>query len=236
MICTLIQNHSAAASGCRRLAHGRIAAFALVFTASGLWPAQAQTPPVAGAEVTYPGVAECAAGGKLTGEQCGIAFRNARAEYDEKSPRYRAKRDCERVHKSCVVQLAGFAGFSGLSRTAQVYAPGFRGIRLTNAKDGTLRVTPTLDAGASKTRFSSREALSADDKVDGRVAVVPDSAARRAGGGGGGGGEGGPYVRRGERDDTIKMPLKVLDPNKSGESGLFVDKDGVEWYRPARRR
>jgi Protein of unknown function (DUF1190) len=207
----------------------------LVFSiclAVGAVPASAQVS-APDAALSYRGIAECVEGGRLTGEQCSIAFRNARAEYDEKSPRYRARRDCEQVHKTCVVQLAGYAGFSDVSRAAQVYAPGFRGVQLLTVKDGSLSVTPRLEAGDGKIRFKARSALNDDDKVDGRVAVVPDSAARRSSSGGGGGGA---YVRRGDRDDTIKTPLKVLDPNKSGESGLFVDKDGVEWYRPARRR
>jgi hypothetical protein len=214
--------------------HATFGLVSSIWLFTGTLPVSAQTA-AAGAALSYRGIAECAEAGRLTAVQCSVAFRNARAEYDEKSPRYRARGDCERVHKTCVVQLAGFAGFSDVSRAAQVYAPGFRGVQLVTAKDGSLSVTPRLEAGDGKIRFKARSALNDDDKVDGRVAVVPDSAARRSGGGSAAI-TGAPYVRRGDRDDTIKTPLKVLDPNKSGESGLFVDKDGVEWYRPARRR
>lgn len=175
--------------------------------------------------LTFRGLAECATSGKLSGQQCGVAFRNARAEYEEKAPRYRSGADCRRRHAACVAQLAGSADGKGLNRAAQVYVPAFRGMRIAPGKQGAI-VQPLVekDGGA---RFEARAAFVPDERVEGRVAVVPDSSARRASG---------PYLRRGDRDDTIRMNLRRVNPNETGEAGLFIDSDGVEWYRPARRR
>lgn len=175
--------------------------------------------------VTFRGLAECATSGRIAGPQCGIAFRNARAEYEEKAPRYRSGADCRRRHGACVAQLAGSADGKGLNRTAQVYVPAFRGMRIAPGRDGAT-VLPLVEK-LSGARFEARSAFAPDERVEGRVAVVPDSSARRASG---------PYVRRGERDDTIRMDLRRVNPNETGEAGLFIDSDGVEWYRPARRR
>lgn len=181
-----------------------------------------------GGDGPFRAVGDCVAAGRLSPEQCALAFRNARAEYEEKAPRYRGRADCERVHRRCVVQITGFAGFREATRGAQVHAPGFRGIRLVSGREGALSVLPVVEAGAERARFRPRPALTPDERVDGRVAVVPDSRARRSGGGS--------FVPRGDRDDTVRGPLSVRNPNETNESGLFVDKDGVEWYRPARRR
>lgn len=175
--------------------------------------------------MTFRGLAECATSGRIPGQQCGVAFRNARAEYEEKAPRYRSGPDCRRRHGACVAQLAGSAGGQGLNRAAQVYVPTFRGMRIASGKDGAV-VLPLVEKQGGA-RFEPRAAFAPDERVEGRVAVIPDSSARRAAG---------PYVRRGDRDDTIRMNLRRVNPNETGEAGLFVDSDGVEWYRPARRR
>lgn len=175
--------------------------------------------------MTFRGLAECATSGKLAGPQCGVAFRNARAEYEEKAPRYRSGADCRRRHGACVAQLAGSADGKGLNRAAQVYVPAFRGMRIAPGKDGAIVLPMVEKQGGAK--FEPRAAFAPDERVEGRVAVIPDSSARRSAG---------PYVRRGDRDDTIRMNLRRVNPNETGEAGLFVDSDGVEWYRPARRR
>lgn len=193
--------------------------------ASGLvaGTAAAQEVPAA---MTFAGLAECATSGRLPGAQCGVAFRNARAEYEEKAPRYRGRADCQRAHGICVAQLAGGAGGRGMERAAQVFVPAFRGMRISPGKDGMASVVPLVEK-QGRARFEPRAAFTPDERVQGRVAILPDSSARRAAG---------PYVRRGDRDDTIRMNLRRVDPNETGEAGLFVDSDGVEWYRPARRR
>ncbi len=192
------------------------------------------------APVSYASRAACEQAARLTTEQCGFAFLNARAEFEEKAPRFRGRGDCERAHRTCAAQIVGFSGFNDAAKGASIYVPRFQGVTLSESKGdgGAPKVLP--QTSAAKSPFKPRRIDALDDKVDGRVAVVPDSRAGRGAGGAGRGGHdpqsSGPYVRRGDRDDTIKLKLEVRNPNDPTATGLFVDKDGVEWYRPARRR
>ncbi|MGL4729642.1 MAG: DUF1190 domain-containing protein [Bosea sp. (in: a-proteobacteria)] len=192
--------------------------------------------PASAQGIAYANRAACEQADKLTSEQCGFAFANARAEFEEKAPRYRGRADCVRAHKACSAQLAGIGGMAGAGREAAIYVPRFEGVSITERNGQPSGVMPK--AGAAASRFKARPLDRADDKVDGRIAVVPDSSARRSSGRryGNDPQSSGPYVRRGERDDTIKMDLPVRDPRDPNATGLFVDKEGVEWYRPARRR
>lgn len=184
----------------------------------------------------YASRAACEQADRLGSEQCGMAFSNARAEFEEKAPRFRARQDCIRAHKACSAQIVGSSGFNAAAQGAAIYVPSFQGITLVSAKGSStgMSVLPRIAAGT--TRFKPRAIDRLDDRVDGRVAVVPDSQARRGGGRGNDPQSSGPYVRRGDRDDTIKTKLEVRNPNDPNATGLFIDKDGVEWYRPARRR
>jgi len=183
---------------------------------------------------SYDSRAACEQADKLTSEQCGFAFRNARAEFDEKAPRYRGRQDCQRAHKQCSAQLVGLAGFSDLAKSAAIYVPSFKGVAVAAREGGGMQVLPRAGGGAI--RFKPRKVDSADERIDGRVTVVPDSRTARGRHIGNDPQSSGPYVRRGDRDDTIKTKLQVRDPNDASAVGLFVDKNGVEWYRPARRR
>jgi hypothetical protein len=188
-------------------------------------PAQAQG-------ISYPSRAACEQAGRLSSEQCGFAFANARAEFEEKAPRYRGRADCVRAHKACSAQLVGIGGISTAGREAAIYVPRFEGVSITERSGQPAGVLPR--AGAAASRFKVRALDRADDRVDGRIAVVPDSSARR--GRGNDPQWSAPYVKRGDRDDTIRQDLPVRDPRDPNATGLFIDKDGVEWYRPARRR
>jgi hypothetical protein len=189
--------------------------------------------PACAQSLTYASRAACEQGDRLTSEQCGFAFANARAEFEEKAPRFRGRQDCLRAHRTCSAQIVGSGGLASAGREAAIYVPRFEGVSVIE-KDGRMAgVLPRVGGGSS--RFKARAIDRADEKVDGRVAVVPDSA-RRGGRYGNDPQSSGPYVRRGDRDDTIRMNLPVRDPRDPGATGLFVDRDGVEWYRPARRR
>ena len=68
------------------------------------------------------------------------------------------------------------------------------------------------------------------DKVAGRRAVVglaadarPPAPACRS------------YPKRGDRDDTMRVPMEEKPIGADVAPGLYVDPDGVEWYKPARR-
>jgi hypothetical protein len=190
-------------------------------------PASAQT-------LTYASRAACEQADRLTSEQCGFAFANARAEFEEKAPRFRGRQDCTRSHKACSAQIVGAGGLASAGREAAIYVPRFEGVSIIE-KDGRLAgVLPRV--GGNAARFKPRAIDRVDEKVDGRIAVTPDSSRRGGGRYGNDPQSSGPYVRRGDRDDTIKMNLPVRDPRDPNATGLFVDKEGVEWYRPARRR
>jgi hypothetical protein len=42
-------------------------------------------------------------------------------------------------------------------------------------------------------------------------------------------------VKRGDRDDTVRVPMEQKSIGADVAPGLYVDPDGVEWYKPARR-
>jgi uncharacterized protein YgiB involved in biofilm formation len=173
---------------------------------------------------------ECIEAGKLSPEQCENAYRNARAEFEQKAPRYASRAACERAHKRCGAQVATTGGWDALARGAgATYVPRFVGIRVTG--EGAASKSLPIVEGAAKIAFSPRQVAALDDKVAGRRAVI---------GGGDGGGRGqqasGPYIRRGDRDDTVRVPMEQKRIGADAAPGLYVDPDGVEWYKPARRR
>ncbi len=42
-------------------------------------------------------------------------------------------------------------------------------------------------------------------------------------------------MKRGDRDDTVRVPMQQKAIGSDVAPGLYVDPDGVEWYKPARR-
>lgn len=173
---------------------------------------------------------ECIEAGKLSPEQCENAYRNARAEFEQKAPRYASRSACERAHKRCGAQVATTGGWDALARGAgATYVPRFVGIRVTG--EGAASKALPIVEGAARIAFSPRQVAALDDKVAGRRAVI---------GGSGGGQHGqqasGPYIRRGDRDDTVRVPMEQKKIGADAAPGLYVDPDGVEWYKPARRR
>jgi len=72
------------------------------------------------------------------------------------------------------------------------------------------------------------------DRVAGRQGTIGPAASR------GGHGQGfqqgsAPYVKRGDRDDTVRVPMQQKPIGSDVAPGLYVDPDGVEWYKPAKR-
>jgi uncharacterized protein YgiB involved in biofilm formation len=181
---------------------------------------------------TYVRRDECIEAGKLSPEQCENAYRNARAEFEQKAPRYASRAACERAHKRCGAQVSTTGGWDALARGGggATYVPRFVGIRVTG-EGASARALPVVEGGGG-IKFSQRAVATLDDKVAGRRAVI--------GGGDGGQGRGrpasGPYVRRGDRDDTVPVPMEQKRIGADAAPGLYVDPDGVEWYKPARRR
>ncbi|SFD05569.1 Protein of unknown function [Bosea sp. CRIB-10] len=206
-----------------------VVARAAVFAVAGF----ALTPADLAAQVagqTYVRRDECIEAGKLSAEQCENAYRNARAEFEQKAPRYASRSACERAHKRCGAQVSTTGGWDALARGGggQSYVPRFVGIRVTG--EGASGKTLPIIEGSAKVTFAARQVAALDDKVAARRAVM-----------GGGGGQhsqqaSGPYIRRGDRDDTVRVPMQEKKIGSDVAPGLYVDPDGVEWYKPAHRR
>lgn len=175
---------------------------------------------------------ECIASGKLSAQQCDNAYRNARAEFEQKVPRYATRAACLRAHKSCAAQIATTGGWDALARGGGAsYVPRFAGIRVSG--EGAAARTLPIVEGNARIAFTPRQVAALDDRVAARRPVT---------GGGQGGGRGqnpqasGPYVKRGDRDDTVRVPMEQRRIGADVAPGLYVDPDGVEWYKPAPRR
>ncbi len=74
---------------------------------------------------------ECVAAGRLTAEQCEFAYRNARAEFLQKAPRYASRAACERSHKRCAAQMVSAGGWESFGKGGATYVPRFVGVRVT---------------------------------------------------------------------------------------------------------
>ncbi len=178
---------------------------------------------------SYPSRAACEQADRLTSEQCGFAFANARAEFEEKAPRYRGRQDCVRAHKACSAQLVAVGGMGGAGREAAIYVPRFEGVSITE-RNGQ---PAACCRGPARRQAASRRARSTGRMTRSMAASLSFRIQPRGAGGGRGNDPqwSPPYVKRGDRDDTIKMDLPVRDPRDPNATGLFIDKDGVEWYR-----
>lgn len=211
-------------------------AFAAVLRVAALAPALSFAAPAElaaqAAGPVYERRDECVEAGLLTREQCDFAYRNARAEFEQKAPRYASRALCERSHKRCGAQLVSTGGWDALGRGGATYMPRFSGVRITGA--GTARKALPVVEGSGRIAFSGRSVSELQDKVAGRAAVVGLASAR---GGRGQDGQRGsaPYVKRGDRDDTVRVPMQQKNIGADVAPGLYVDPDGVEWYKPARR-
>lgn len=186
-----------------------------------------------GAGAVYERRDECIAAGLLSAEQCEFAYRNARAEFEQKAPRYASRGLCERAHKRCGAQVSTTGGWDALARGggAASYVPRFIGIRVSG-EGAASKALPIIE-GSARVAFSPRQVAALDDKVAGRRGVI---GAARGGGRGQDPQASGPYVRRGDRDDTVPVPMQQKRIGADVAPGLYVDPDGVEWYKPSRRR
>lgn len=173
---------------------------------------------------------ECVEAALLTTEQCEFAYRNARAEFEQKAPRYATRGQCERYHKRCAAQLVAAGGWESLGRAGATYVPRFTGVRVVG--EGAARRALPVVEGSTRIAFSGRPVTELQDKVSGRSSVT--GVASR-GGHGNTAQSSAPYVKRGDRDDTVRVPMQQHRIGEDVAPGLYVDPDGVEWYKPARR-
>ena len=121
---------------------------------------------------TYVRRDECIEAGKLSAEQCEFAYRNARAEFEQKAPRYASRALCERAHKRCGAQVSTTGGWDALARGggAASYVPRFVGIRVSG-EGAAARALPIVE-GSARIAFTARKVSALDDKVAGRRSVT----------------------------------------------------------------
>ncbi|KPH75519.1 DUF1190 domain-containing protein [Bosea vaviloviae] len=205
----------------------RLAALAPMLSLAAPADLSAQTP-----GAVYERRHECIQAAVLSAEQCEFAYRNARAEFEQKAPRYASRVLCERSHKRCGAQMVSNAGWDSFGKGGATYVPRFTGVRITG--EGTARRAWPVIEGAGRIPFAGRPVTELQDKVAGRQGTV-GLAASRGGHGHAAQQSSGPYVKRGDRDDTVRVPMQQKAIGSDVAPGLYVDPDGVEWYKPARR-
>lgn len=211
----------------------RLAALAPMLSLAAPADLSAQTPALADSPgAVYERRDECIQAAVLTPEQCEFAYRNARAEFEQKAPRYASRVLCERSHKRCGAQMVSNAGWDSFGKGGATYVPRFTGVRVTG-EGAARRAWPVLE-GAGRIPFAGRPVTELQDKVAGRQGTV-GLAASRGGHGHAAQQSSGPYVKRGDRDDTVRVPMQQKAIGSDVAPGLYVDPDGVEWYKPARR-
>jgi uncharacterized protein YgiB involved in biofilm formation len=222
----------------RRMITVSASAFAAVLRVAALAPAMSLAAPgdlaAQNTGSVYERRDECVEAALLTPEQCEFAYRNARAEFEQKAPRYASRALCERSHKRCGAQAVSTGGWDGFGRGGASYVPRFTGIRITGT--GSARRTLPVVEGSGRVAFAGRPVTELQDKVAGRAAVVGLAGARGSGRGPSSAGSDAPYVKRGDRDDTVRVPMEQKSIGADVAPGLYVDPNGVEWYKPAHRR
>lgn len=178
---------------------------------------------------------ECVAAGRLTAEQCEFAYRNARAEFLQKAPRYGSRAACERSHKRCAAQMVSAGGWETFGKGGATYVPRFLGVRVTG-EGAASKALPVIE-GKTQIAFVGRPVTELQERIAGQARVVgvashaarssrrhvkdtPETATRPAG----------------IHDDTERVPMKEESIGADVPPGLYVDPDGVEWYKPAHKR
>lgn len=210
------------------LATLRIATLAPVLSLAGPTDLAAQS-----SGAVYTRRDECIAGGKLTAEQCEFAYRNAQAEFLQKSPRYASRAACERNHKRCGAQMVSAGGWESFGKGSATYVPRFVGIRVTG-EGAAMRAVPVVEGGAA-VAFAGRPVSELQDKVAGQRGVVGLVSNVGRGGHRHAGQSPTTAAKSGDRDDTVRVPMKEESIGADVPPGLYVDPDGVEWYKPAHK-
>ncbi|HXY59936.1 MAG TPA: DUF1190 domain-containing protein [Methylocystis sp.] len=110
----------------------------------------------------------CAASGKIPAERCAIAAANARAEFEEKAPRFEARQTCERAFAAgCSIGFKGADGWAG-KRSGVYFSPRQAGFRIIAASEREMTVTPFVLG--PPIRFSARSILTRNVGIDPRAA------------------------------------------------------------------
>lgn len=208
------------------LATLRIATLAPVLSLAG--PAELAAQPPGGVYVRRD---ECVEAGKLTAEQCEFAYRNAHAEYLQKAPRYASRAACERNHSRCGAQMIASGGWESFGKGSATYVPRFVGVRVTG-EGAALRAIPVVE-GRMAVAFAGRPVSELQDKVAGQRGVIGLVSHVGRGGHRHASQPASTPAGNGDRDDTVRVPMKEEPIGANVPPGLYVDPDGIEWYKPS---
>jgi uncharacterized protein YgiB involved in biofilm formation len=100
----------------------------------------------------------CRAAKVLSDGDCEIAFANAKAEFDEKAPRFVSRAECERYFRRCMIgDIAG-----GGRRVT--FIPQMRGFVIETGRER--QVVPVAEGAAAAELFQPRPLARADDAVN----------------------------------------------------------------------
>ena len=126
---------------------------------------------------TYFSAQACASAGKMPGEICANAARNAAAEFEEKAPHFPTRAACEQAYgrSACEVSLRQSAA---VGRGGVSFTPRQQGFRVVVRSEHDISTVP-LGAGLA---FASRTALRQATSIDPRAGTA--AAFRRGGEGG----------------------------------------------------
>ncbi len=172
----------------------------------------------------------CRSAGKLSEQVCGDAAANARAEFDEKAPRFASRAECEKIFRQgCSVGISGAAGWQG-KKSGVYFQPRQTGFAVRVLSEQSVTVTPLIYGDS--VRFSPRSALSRNVRVDHKLGQVGNSWARQGDG---------PGVESGLGELSQRVgsatPRPPIDPNFDCSSVIEPDgKDPLTGCYPAPKR
>jgi hypothetical protein len=131
--------------------------------------------------------------------------------------------------------MVSAGGWDSFGKGGASYVPRFVGVRVTG--EGSMRKALPVIEGVSKIAFAGRPVTELQERVAGQERIVgvvshaarssrrhikdtPETATKPAG----------------IHDDTERVPMKEESIGADVPPGLYVDPDGVEWYKPVHRR
>ena len=109
----------------------------------------------------------CRAVGSLSESQCANAYSNAKAEFNEKAPRFSTRAECERHFRRCMI-----GDISGGGKVT--FIPAMRGFRIDSG--GVYHALPVAEGDEADPLFQPR----AVDRVDSYVSAKRTNDAQRA--------------------------------------------------------
>jgi hypothetical protein len=113
--------------------------------------------------------AACVASGSLAAPECRRAQGNARAEFEEKAPRFPTRALCERLFARCMI--ADIFGHGGVD-----FTPVMRGFEVSEGRRP--MTTPILEGGASTGLFEGRPIDRDETRIDRAKYSAPRGEAR----------------------------------------------------------